>query len=338
MRAASLLGSCLLLGWLAAARASAPTIDEITALSVRQREMALAAIRDSTEGDATLLSLATQVATKAESRRDSGLPPQFPGCLRADEFEWSAQIALARAAVDARTYRVLAAEYRRVTTALQTALSDAQSTGNWGRRFGHLGHWITDWRHAAEPRTRELLRRTLSDQAIRESLSAFHGAKIYGKTRSVAVLHGYDEFVFNLMCASDEDNLNWLKEEVARDGWFDIRKFGVAADHAAWLLVQHADGAPDYQAYVAQLIEPKIGNGDTNPDNFAQLTDRVAVRAGRAQTFGTQMECVNGQWLPPRIADPEELDARRAKLGLAPYAAQLATGTALCAGRPARSQ
>ena len=104
---------------------------------------------------------------------------------------------------------------------------------------------------------RELLKRTLADQAIRASLSSFEGQRIYGKSRPTAALRAYDEYIFNLMCTADEDNINWLKAQVARDGWFDISRYGRVADQAAVLIVQHADGDPNYQAYIASLLEPE---------------------------------------------------------------------------------
>ena len=328
MRAALL--ACCLSAMAADAQSPPLTIDVLAAQSQRQRERTLADIRFSGDGDAKLLALETEAGIRADTRREEGRPPLFPGCLRADEFELGAQLALARAALDAKAYRVLAVEYRRLTTALRVALLDAQASGKWRPRFAHVGHWIEDWEGAGVDVTRELLRRTLLDQTLRASLSAFEGARIYGKSRAAAALRIYDEYVFNLMCTADEDNLNWLRQQVATLGWFDIGKYGWAADQAASLMVQHADGDPQYQAYVAGLLEPKVASGDTNPQNFATLADRVAVRAGLPQRYATQMECVDGQWLAPQVEDASTLDARRARMGLPPYLEQLANTHLVC--------
>jgi hypothetical protein len=326
-------------GWLWAQSAlaeGARSLDEISALDARQRENALAAIRNSPDGDPALLALETEASLRADARRDSGEPPLFPGCLRGDEFELGVQLALARAAYDSKAYRALAIEFRRLSTSLTTALASAQTTGKWRKRFAHLGHWIDDWERARDPEVRELLRRTLVDQALRASLSSFQGTAVYGQARPTAALRAYDEFIFNRMCMADEDNLNWLKEKIAATGWFDIHRYGPAADNAAWLLVQHADGDPAYQASVAVLLEPKVSSGDTNPANFAYLSDHIAVRSGRPQRFATQAECVEGQWLAPKIEDPDGLDARRAAMGLEPYRDQLARRKHLCHEQAAR--
>jgi hypothetical protein len=307
-----------------------PTLAELTHLSSSERENALAALRDSADADSALQALSTQLTSEADARRESGRPPLFPGCLRADEFEIGTQLKLAYRSADSKTYRALAGEYRRLTTMLRSALNAAQTSGNWRKHFAHLRHWINDWSRASDPAVRELLHRTLSDQAIRASLSAYQGEKIYLMARATPALGAYDEYVFNLLCTSDEDNLNWLQDQVARNGWFDIRRYGAAADQAAWLMVQHADGAPAYQAYIAAVLEVKARAGETDPKNYAFLSDRVAVRAGQPQTYATQMECVNGEWQKPDVAEPESLDSRRAAIGLPPYEKQLAQRKTLC--------
>jgi hypothetical protein len=328
---AALLLVCTTAG--ALAQGQAPTLESLAKVDSRQREQALSALRAASEGDAALLALATQLTSEADARRDSGRPPLFAGCMRADEFELRTQLDLALASADGKTYKALAAEYRRLTNMLRSALNAAQAGGNWRKQFSHLGHWINDWNKARDPAVRELLHRTLTDQAIRASLSSFNGKKVYFMARPTPALRAYDEYLFNLMCTADEDNLNWLKAQVASNGWFDIRRYGRAADQAAWLMVQHADGAPAYQAYIAEVLEVKARSGDTDPQNFAFLSDRVAVRAGQPQTFATQMECVDGEWLVPSVIAPESLNERRAAVGLAPYEAQVASRKRLCQTR-----
>jgi hypothetical protein len=317
---------------------AAPTFDEIASMSTRQRENALAIIRSSSNGEAELLALETIAGLRADERRQSGQPPLFPGCLRSDEFEIATSLSLARASLDARAFRVILVEFRRLSGALEDALAYSRSSGDWHRRFAHLGHWIEDWRDAGDADTRELLRRTLNDQALRASLSTFEGAKIYGRARPTAALRAYNEYVFNLMCSTDEDNLRWLEKRIAARGWFDIGEYGWAADHAAYLMVQHADGDTPYQAHIAALLASKLATGDTNPQNYAHLVDGVAVRSGRAQMYGTQMECVDGTWLAPNVVAPARLEERRAGMGLPTYEEQLARGRHLCQKARARPQ
>jgi hypothetical protein len=307
-----------------------PTLDEIAGLQAGARESLLVAIRNSGNGEATLLDLEFAASVRADARRERGQPPLSPGCLTPAEFELGVQLALARAAYDGAAYRALSWEFRRLHTAFDKALDGARSSGNWRKRFRRLEPWVSQWEGATDAGARELFRRTLVDQAIRASLSSFHGQKLYGKARATPALRAYDEYLFNLMCAADEDDLAWLKAQVAEAGWFDAGKFGKAADQAAWLIVQHADRDPAYQAWVAHLLEAKLPTHDTDPRNFAFLVDRVALRAGRPQTYATQMECVGGRSLAPRIEDPERLEIRRAAMGLGPFPVQLEQRRNLC--------
>jgi hypothetical protein len=81
---------------------------------------------------------------------------------------------------------------------------------------------------------------------------------------------------------------------------------------------------------VAEALEPRLAVRDTDPENLAYLIDRVAVRAGRPQRFGTQMECVGGTWVTPEIEDRATLDERRARMNLVAYAVQMARTRGLC--------
>jgi hypothetical protein len=140
----------------------------------------------------------------------------------------------------------------------------------------------------------------------------------------------YREYVFNLMCTNDEENLGWFKHQIAEIGWFGQKRFGWAADQAALLIVQHADADPGFQESIVASLWPRLAVADTDPENFAYLVDRVAVRAGRPQEFGTQMEWVNGQWIVPEIEDHDSLDARRNRMNLVAYGVQLARARGIC--------
>lgn len=90
----------------------------------------------------------------------------------------------------------------------------------------------------------------------------------------------------------------------------------------AWLLVQHSDFDPQYQLRMSQWF------GRSQAPHMARhsayLHDRGTVGLGRLQRFGTQIRCQNGAWAPFPVEDTQNLDARRARLGLAPMAQHLA--------------
>ena len=112
-------------------------------------------------------------------------------------------------------------------------------------------------------------------------------------------------------------NSDWLKSVLARIGWFDISRYGAEASQAAWLIVQHSDHDPAWQAAVLADMAPRVARGDMQRSYYAYLVDRVAANAGRPQTYGTQGRCRGRgdlELLP--VVDRDTLDRRRAEMGL----------------------
>lgn len=125
----------------------------------------------------------------------------------------------------------------------------------------------------------------------------------------------------------DGVSTSMMKGLVAAHGWIDATRFGVATAKRAWLLVQHADHDTAFQARVLTLMEPLLETGGVDPSQFAYLWDRVAVNAGRKQRYGTQPDwhCKADRTLDLMpLEDPENVDARRAALGMGPVAHDLA--------------
>ena len=56
--------------------------------------------------------------------------------------------------------------------------------------------------------------------------------------------------------------------------------------------------------------------GTVPRSHIAYLTDRVAVNEGRPQRYGTQFTLVDGKMVPQPIENLDELDERRADMGL----------------------
>ncbi len=106
-----------------------------------------------------------------------------------------------------------------------------------------------------------------------------------------------------------------------RYGWPGIGRFGAAADQDAWILAQHADLDPDLQDRALLLLEDAVDDGDSDPARFAYLFDRIQVRRGRAQRYGTQGRCEEGRWQPYPLELPEHVDRLRADVGLGTLAA-----------------
>jgi len=147
------------------------TLDSLVAIDSASRTAALQRIRESTDSLFTLRELETAARVRADERRARGLPPRSEGCLSADEFDLDSQLKIARQSPDGAAFSQTMQQYREMTDRLDTRLAEAKRTNAWWHLFPSLRQWEREWRGAKEPRTRELLRRTLNGQAIRASLA-----------------------------------------------------------------------------------------------------------------------------------------------------------------------
>jgi len=112
-----------------------------------------------------------------------------------------------------------------------------------------------------------------------------------------------------------------LEDIVDQHGWPTAAMVGEDAAHAAFLIVQHADHDPAFQARCLALLERAAAEGEIEGRHVAFLTDRVRVKQGLAQVYGTQygVEMLDGggfRYLAPIVVDPAGLDERREAVGL----------------------
>ena len=121
--------------------------------------------------------------------------------------------------------------------------------------------------------------------------------------------------------AIDAESTAFLRGLVADTGWPTYDQVGAKAADSAWLLVQHADAAPELQAEVLALMEPLVEAGQASGLNLAYLSDRVRCAAKQPQSFGTQFGSdASGVHRPFPLEDPAGIDERRASVGLEPLA------------------
>ena len=123
----------------------------------------------------------------------------------------------------------------------------------------------------------------------------------------------------------DVANTDRLREIVAAYGWPGRALVGdEGADHA-WLIAQHADHQLDSQRLFLKELRGAVEAGDAPARHLAYLTDRVAMNEGRPQRFGTQVGAMqDGAAVPWPIEDPDDVDERRAAMGLPPLSEYLA--------------
>lgn len=116
-----------------------------------------------------------------------------------------------------------------------------------------------------------------------------------------------------------------FREIVEEHGWPGWSLVGREGSVAAWQIAQHADTA--LQRELLPLLEQAADRGDASKSNWAYLLDRVRIRRGEKQRYGTQFRWSvgEGRWVLHPVEDPESLEARRAEIGLEPIEDYLTT-------------
>ena len=130
---------------------------------------------------------------------------------------------------------------------------------------------------------------------------------------------------YDMMRRTDSLNHLALIDIVNRYGFPDYDQLGVEGTHNFWLLMQHQDQHPDFQEAVLKRMEIAVGQHKADGKDYAYLLDRVMVNTGKQQVYGTQMSLnAEGTSFEPKpCIDPDNLDKRRASVGLGTIAAYI---------------
>lgn len=117
---------------------------------------------------------------------------------------------------------------------------------------------------------------------------------------------------------SDAENMARLHALLWQHGWPLASRVGEDAAFNAFLVIQHAH--PGIQASALPAVSVAVLQGELRPTALALLTDRVRVRAGLPQLYGTQSFRMSqwSVWLRAPVHAPEQLNERRRALGLPP--------------------
>jgi hypothetical protein len=117
----------------------------------------------------------------------------------------------------------------------------------------------------------------------------------------------------------DKANQARIDEIVKTYGWPGKKEFGQKAATAAFLVIQHS--TPEMMKRYLPILQNAMENGDADKQSFAMLDDRVRTHEGRPQRYGSQIRGNRDTrmtfW---QIEDEENVDMRRAEMGLEPLA------------------
>ena len=112
---------------------------------------------------------------------------------------------------------------------------------------------------------------------------------------------------------TDSLNLILVDEILSQHGFPRKEQVGDFGNQAAWLVFQHAN--LDYQKRFLPQLEAAVSRGDIAPVFLALLRDRIDVREGRPQRYGTQID-EKGNLAP--LLDASCVNKWRQEVGLPP--------------------
>ncbi|MDQ1095536.1 MULTISPECIES: DUF6624 domain-containing protein [Chryseobacterium] len=144
----------------------------------------------------------------------------------------------------------------------------------------------------------QLIQMAALDESVRE--------KLLKENKLIGGYHPEMEYVHR-------QNADELKSVINEIGFPTISKVGEEAAEAAWLIVQHSIGEPEFMKdSYKQMLESRI---DVNPANLAFLFDRIQFFQGKPQKYGTQLNA-DGSIYP--VMDTDQLNALRQEHNLPP--------------------
>ena len=116
----------------------------------------------------------------------------------------------------------------------------------------------------------------------------------------------------------DEKNIARVEEIISEYGYPGKSMVGSQAMDAAFLIIQHAELS--YQEKYLPLLTEASEKGEINKYALALLIDRVNMRNGKPQIYGSQLnkDPFTGELWFHEIEDEKNVDQRRAEMNLGP--------------------
>jgi len=141
---------------------------------------------------------------------------------------------------------------------------------------------------------------------------------------AVGTQYGWDskqvKGLWLLINRADSTNSLRVSKILDERGWLGPDVIGTNGSSALFLVVQHA--SLKIQEKYLPLLQDAVKKGIEQPSRLALLTDRIAIRNGKKQIYGTQIVQSPDTFtysISP-LEDPDHVDKRRAQMGLGPLA------------------
>ncbi len=129
-----------------------------------------------------------------------------------------------------------------------------------------------------------------------------------------------DEMKDHWKIINEKDSINLIKVKKILDerGWLGADVIGNQGNSTLFLVIQHAD--IETQEKYLPMMREAVSKGNAEASSLALLEDRVALRKGERQIYGSQVgrDQETGEHYVLPLIDPENVDQRRAEVGLGP--------------------
>ena len=116
----------------------------------------------------------------------------------------------------------------------------------------------------------------------------------------------------------EKDSINLIKVQKILDerGWLGTDLIGSQGNSTLFLVIQHSP--LEVQEKYLPMMRDAVKNGNARARSLALLEDRVALRNGERQIYGSQIgrDQVSGEYYILPLKDPENVDKRRSEVGL----------------------
>lgn len=131
-----------------------------------------------------------------------------------------------------------------------------------------------------------------------------------------------DEMTAHVQIIREKDSINLIKVTTILDerGWLGADEIGDQGNSALFLVIQHAD--LETQEKYLPMMREAVQDGRASSRSLALLEDRVALRKGEMQIYGSQIgrDQETGEYYVLPLLDPDNVDKRREEVGLGPLA------------------
>lgn len=127
-----------------------------------------------------------------------------------------------------------------------------------------------------------------------------------------------DEIKASWKIIAEKDSLNLIKIQKILDerGWLGQDVIGGQGNMTLFLVIQHSD--LEIQEKYLPMMREAVKSGNAQSRSLALLEDRVALRQGKRQIYGSQIgrDPESGDFYVSPLEDPNNVDKRREEVGL----------------------